>query len=179
MRTTSIVLCLMRVAYVIDYSASMTDTMSTVRPLVKRLIGDLKPSQAFYIAIFSTGPAAEVSDGKMMPASETNKKRAYALIDAIKPNGDTDPSAALKRAFASGPDTVYVSDGEFDPPGHEGFRVANLIDQFNVDHRAVVNTLCPYMPGEVLMKEIARRNHGTFKALYDDDVEKLINGDTK
>jgi len=157
-----------RIAYVIDRSASMTDTFPAVKAGLARSIRMLKPNQLFYVVFYSSGPAVELPARKMVPAVEPNKLSAYEFIDSIEPAGQTNPNEAIEKAFAATPTIIYLmTDGEFKRS------VIDLIDELNPDRKVIVNTFCVvYNSGEQVMREIASRNGGAYRHLTRSDLKK-------
>ena len=157
-----------RIAYVIDRSASMGQTLEPVKQELKRSLNALKPNQMFYVVFYSSGPAVEVPGASMLPATQPNKLAACEFIDSIKPAGQTQPVDAIKRAFDVKPTLVYVmTDGEFKRS------VIDLIDQLNPEREVIVNTFCVvYNSGEQVMREIARRNGGAYTHVTRSDLDK-------
>ena len=158
-----------KVAYVIEGSGSMIDSIMYVKRELKRSIRQLKPNQMFYVAFASSGPAREMPARKLVPATEANKQAACEFIDSYVPAGQTDLTDSLRRAFEVGAEVIYVlSDGEFEE------RTVDLVDRLNSDRKVKVNTVCfLYASGEMLLKEIARRNGGTYKYVSEDDLERI------
>ena len=160
------------IAFVIDRSGSMTDTIVYVKHALKKSISRLKPNQKFYVVFFSSGPPVAMPAGKAVPATETNKQNAYEFIDNIVPIGQNDPDEALQVAFGVSPDVIYLlTDGEFDR------KIVGRIDKLNSgrgDRKVVVNTVCfIYSNGEKLLKEIAKRNGGTYKYVGQEELESM------
>lgn len=148
-----------RVAFVVDRSGSMTDSIAYVKGELKRSVGRLKPEQEFYITFYSSGPAAEMPGGKPLPATAMNKQQVAEFIDGIKPRGQTDPTDALKHTLAMRPDVIYLlTDGEFEDD------VPAFIRRYNHRLGTPINTLCfIYIGGERMLKQIADENGGRYK----------------
>jgi phage FluMu protein Com len=158
-----------KIVYVVDRSGSMTDSIMYVKYELKRSIRMLKPNQSFYVVFYSSGPAVEMPSRKLVAATEANKMAAYEFIDGIVPVGQTDPSDALKRAFETQPELIYLlTDGEFDR------KIVDLIDKLNAKKEVTVHTLCfIYTGGEPILQIIAQRNNGTYKYIGENDLESL------
>ncbi len=104
-----------KIVYVVDRSGSMTDSIDYVKFELKRSIGELGEDSEFHVIFYSSGPPVEMPTRRLVPATERNKELAFQFIDGIIAQGETDPSKALDRAFAVGPELVYLlTDGEFD-----------------------------------------------------------------
>jgi hypothetical protein len=84
------------------------------------LIAQLEPDQSFEIVLFSTD--VEPWMNKMVPANQANKQKAIAMVEALKPDGQTNTWGAIAHAFemsaaatrtgTAAPDEIYfVTDG--------------------------------------------------------------------
>lgn len=84
------------------------------------LLSRLEPDQNFELILFDT--KVEPWMNKMVPANQANKQKAIALVEALKPDGETNTWGALAAAFemsasatrtgGSAPDEIYfVTDG--------------------------------------------------------------------
>jgi hypothetical protein len=97
---------------------------------------------------------------------------AFEFIDGVVPQGETDPSKALERAFACGPELVYfLTDGEFDKA------VVGLVKRLNARGEAAVSTiLFVYRPPEAerMLKQIAEENRGEYKFVSPEDLAALV-----
>jgi len=158
-----------RIVYVVDRSGSITDSMMYVKYELRRAIRSLDSTQSFYVIFFSSGPAVPMPSGKMVQATEANKMIAADFIDSIVPVGQTDPSEALKMAFAEKPEEIHLlTDGEFDQ------KIVPLIDSLNRDKKVKVHTLCfLYQQGEAILQKIAANNNGKYKFISDTDLQSL------
>lgn len=157
------------IVYVVDRSGSTTDSIMYVKYELKRSIKELKPAQKFFVVFYSSGPPVGMRAGKSVPATEVNKAEAYKFIEGILPIGQTDPSEALKLAFATGADTIMLlTDGEFEK------KVVALIDTLNAGKKVTVNTVCfLYTGGEAILQEIAKKNNGQYTYVGEQDLEKM------
>jgi hypothetical protein len=158
-----------KIVYVVDRSGSITDSMMYVKFELRRSIRSLAADRQFYVVFFSSGPAVPMPSGKMVSATENNKMLAAEFIDGIVPVGQTDPSEALKLAFAEKPEAVVLlTDGEFDQ------KVVPLIDTLNKERKVAVHTFCfLYSQGEAILQEIAKKNGGTYRYVSDVDLQNL------
>jgi hypothetical protein len=84
------------------------------------LISRLEPDQNFELILFDT--KVEPWMNKMVPANQANKQKAIQLVEALKPDGETNTWGALAAAFemsaaatrtgGAAPDEIYfVTDG--------------------------------------------------------------------
>jgi hypothetical protein len=88
---------------------------------------------------------------------------------ALSPRAETDPSRAIDRAFAVGPDTIYLlSDGEFDRA------IIARVKKLNAGGKVTVHTIgFLYRTGEPILKKIAAENGGQYKFVSEADLAKL------
>ncbi len=160
-----------KIAYVVDHSGSMTETIGYLRNEVKRSIRSLESDQSFFITFFSSGPTIDfpAKTAGLAPANDQDKREAYEFINKIKAEGQTDPSDSLKKAFTLQPDVIYIlTDGEFDA------KTADLIKQLNAKHKVRINTICfIYSDGRKLLKSIAEDNNGKYRFVNEEDAKKL------
>jgi Mg-chelatase subunit ChlD len=160
------------VVYVIDRSGSMVHTFDVaVRPELLRSIGRLRDSQMFHVILFAQGPPVELKYKRLVPATKRHKKEAASFLfaDEVRPEGETDPVPALKRAFAvlsgarkKGRLIYLLTDGIF--PDNEG--VLRVIASQNKDKKVHINTfLYGTAPKEAVdvMTAIAEQNGGRYK----------------
>jgi ribosomal protein S27E len=160
-----------KIVYVVDRSGSITDSIDYVKFELKRSIGELSEETEFHVIFFSSGPPVEMPTRRLVPATERNKQLAFEFIDGIIPQGETDPSKALERAFAVGPELIYLlTDGEFDRA------IIDLVKRCNVGGKVTVQTIgFLYKTGEAVLKEIAGGNNGEYKFVSEADLATLGN----
>jgi len=158
-----------KIVYVVDRSGSMTDSIDYVKFELKRSIGELGEDSEFHVIFYSSGPPVEMPTRRLVPATERNKELAFQFIDGIIAQGETDPSKALDRAFAVGPELVYLlTDGEFDKA------IVDRVDRLNVGDSVTVHTIgFLYRTGENVLKEIAKNNSGNYKFVSEADLATL------
>jgi phage FluMu protein Com len=158
-----------KIVYIVDRSGSMTDSMDFVKFELKRSIGELGEENEFHVIFFSSGPPVEMPTRRLVNATERNKQVAFEFIDSVVPQGETDPSKALERAFACGADLIYLlTDGEFDK------EIIGLIKRLNIGGKVTVHTIgFIYKDGEQILKEIAKENNGNYKFVSEKDLATL------
>ena len=158
-----------KVVYVVDRSGSMGDSIAYVKYELKRSIRNLGPDKQFHVIFYSSGPALEMPARRLVTATDENKRKAFEFIDDIYPAAETDPTDAIRRAFAVGPDVIYLlTDGEFDRA------VVNQVSRANPGGRVSVNTIAfLYRQGEKILKEIAGRNRGNYRFVSEADLATL------
>jgi len=158
-----------KVVYIVDRSGSMTDSINAVKYELKRSIGELDENTEFHVIFYSSGPPVEMPTRRLVNATERNKQLAFEFIDGVVPQGETDPSKALERAFACGPELIYLlTDGEFDKT------IVGLVKRLNVGGKITVHTIgFLYQSGEAVLKQIAEGNGGNYKFVSESDLPKL------
>ncbi len=160
-----------KIVYVVDRSGSMTDSIDYVKFELRRSIGELGEDTAFHVIFYSSGPAVEMPTRRLVNGTDRNKQLAFEFVDGIIPQGETDPSKALERAFAVGPELIYLlTDGEFDKA------IIGLVKRLNVGNKVTVHTIgFLYQSGEKVLKEIAEQNDGNYKFVSEADLATLAN----
>jgi len=158
-----------RVVYVVDRSGSMTDSIDYAKFELKRSIGALDSDAEFHVIFYSSGEPVQMPPRHLVPASRSNKLAAFEFIDQVVAQGETDPSEALKRAFALHPTVIFVlTDGEF------GAKTVGQIERLNIGDRTTVNTIgFLYRIGEKVLKQIAEQNNGNYKFVSEADLATL------
>jgi len=160
-----------KIVYVVDRSGSMTDSIDYVKFELKRSIGELGEDTAFHVIFYSSGPPVEMPTRRLVTATDRNKQLAFEFVDGIIPQGETDPSKALERAFAVGPELIYLlTDGEFDKA------IIGLVKRNNAGDKVTVHTIgFLYRTGEEVLKTIAEQNNGNYKFVSEADLATLAN----
>lgn len=165
------------VVYVLDRSGSMADIFHLLKKELKKAIGTLEADQKFNVIWFKENDYTELFS-RLTSAKVANKRRAFRQInDLIQPEGQTDPVAAIRRAFSYRPDVVFlVSDADFHV---NNARVVRIIGEMNRSRSTTVNTiLIVYDAGGGgsrvdeavhLFQSIAEANGGTYKRVTDED----------
>jgi hypothetical protein len=103
------------IVYVVDCSGSMTDALEYVKYLLKRSVSELGEADDFHVICFSSGPPLEMRPRRLVAATERNQQAAFEFIDRLTPDGGTDPTDAIERAFEMQPDIIFfLSDGDYD-----------------------------------------------------------------
>jgi len=158
-----------KVVFIVDRSGSMTDSIDFVKYELKRCIGVLSQEQQFYVIFYSSGPPVELPNRTLVHATVHNRQLAFEFIDGVIAQGETDPSKALERAFALGPDAIcLLTDGEFDRA------IIGLIKRLNVASTVRVHTIgFLYKTGEAVLKQIAQENNGAYKFVSEADLADI------
>jgi hypothetical protein len=168
-----------KIVFVVDRSGSMTDSIDYVRFELKRSIGKLGEEKEFHVIFYSSGPPVEMPTRRLVNATDRNKQLAFEFIDGVIPQGETDPSKALERAFEVKPELIYLlTDGEFDKA------TVGLLKRLNRDQKITVHTIGFWSwrsrqdsdppSGEEVMKIMADQNGGNYKAIYEEDLATLV-----
>jgi len=159
-----------KVVYVVDRSGSMTDSIDYVKYELKRSISERTEDKEFHVVFYSSGPPVEMPTRRLVNATERNKQLAFEFIDGVVPQGETDPSKALERAFACNPELIYLlTDGEFDKT------IVGLVKRLNVGGKITVHTIgFLYQSGEAVLKQIADENNGQYKFVSEADLATLV-----
>lgn len=147
------------VVYVVDVSPSMLPFFKPLKRELKRCLGDLKPMQKFHVIFFSSGDPIEGPAKGLTWASDRNKRRYYAFIDAVDTDIKTDPRWAVKRALELNPDLIYLlTDGVFDR------KLAGKIVQWSKARKIKINTIA-YVneQGAALLRHIAENTGGVYR----------------
>jgi hypothetical protein len=161
------------IVYVIDRSGSMTDTFDDVKNEMLRSIGRLTESQSFHIILFAEGSPLEPRNRNLKRATFENKMAANEFLDPIIAEGQTNPVAALNRAFAvlgqarrPGRLIYLLTDAGFD----DNPAVLQAISEKNAslkgNKRVLINTfLYGNKPEEAVevMEKIADENGGIYR----------------
>jgi len=158
-----------KIVYVVDKSGSMTDSLDLVKMELKRSIMELTKDQEFHVIFYSSGPAVEMPTRRLVAATERNKRLACEFIDGIVAHSQTDPSDALRRAFAVRPEVIHLlTDGEFDR------EVVGLVRELNPGATVQVNTIgFLYTRNDEVLVEIAAENRGRYKFVSEKDLADL------
>jgi uncharacterized protein with von Willebrand factor type A (vWA) domain len=147
----------------------MRDAFDQVKWELVRAVEAMGRGQRFQVLFFSSGEPLALPRGRLLDATRENKDRTREFLDAVLPASGTDPSAAIRRAFALRPEVLYIlTDGEFEPA------VVDLVKELNADGRARVHTLALlYREGEAALKQIAAQNGGTYRFVRQRDLSDI------
>ncbi|MBN2456826.1 MAG: VWA domain-containing protein [Sedimentisphaerales bacterium] len=158
--------------YVVDCSGSMKGVFKQVKDMLKKSIAALEQDQHFGIIFFGDGRLFEFDGGRLLHATDHNKRAGYGFIDSIYPAGETNALAALDKVFKvcgsgnfSSSAIYFLTDG-FELSGQRADRfsqqIVNLRKRFSP--AAKVNTV-GFWPQDVdidILKEIAKQSGGEF-----------------
>jgi len=169
-----------RVVYIIDRSGSMTDSIDYLKFELKRSINALAEDKRFDVIFYSSGPPVEMplasakpgpaADDALPLATAETKQKTFDFIAAITPMGETDPSAALTRAFELRPDEIYLlTDGEFDKS------IVDLVKRLNSTGRTRVHTIAyVFRAGAEALKQIAAANGGRYRYVSEKELPTFL-----
>jgi hypothetical protein len=157
------------VVYVLDRSGSMMNTFDALRWELGRSIGQLNQGCGFHVLFFADGRPLENAPRRLVPATRAHRSEAIEWIAEVMPEGQTDPVAALERAFAvlkAAPDDQpkyihLLTDGVF--PDNE--KVLSTIRRLNADRRVRIYTfMYGSRPAEAVdvLQRIARETAGRY-----------------
>jgi len=164
------------IVYVVDRSGSMIDSFGFVRLEILRSVSRLKTPQRFHVILFASGEPLENPPERLVPADFRQKERAAEFLSNIRPEGKTDPTPALKRAFAvlgsssklPGRLIYLLTDGLF----QDNAKVINAIRKANPSGKVLINTyLYGHRPPKAveIMEQIARENGGSYRYIPADE----------
>ena len=98
-----------RVVFVVDASGSMIGAYPAVIDQVERTLRRLVPRQSFSVVLFRAGGAAPLpTDGRLRAATTPAIDEAADWMRDLRPEGRSDPAAALRKAFSVDPEVVYL-----------------------------------------------------------------------
>lgn len=159
------------VVYVVDCSGSMLGCFDVVRREVLASIARLKANQQFQVIGFG-GRVVEPEAAKLVEASQANKIKAAEFTQAIQPQGTSDPTAAIERAFEvlagasrkPGKILYLLSDSDF----ADNDEVLAAVRRLNEKSGVVISTVQfgrrSTDAGSVL-KTIAQENDGKYRVI--------------
>jgi hypothetical protein len=156
------------VVYVIDRSSSMG--LRGALELAKReLLVSLEklPAQTrFQVIVYNRRAECLRIAGRtdLVAASVENKREVAALLQAVRPEGSTDPLPALRQALVLRPEVIFfLSDAD-----DLNVRQVNALTQLNRGHTAIhtieLNTLHRNRDDQPLQM-LARNNRGEYRAV--------------
>lgn len=167
-----------RVAYVIDASGSLIDTMPFVLRELRRSIDSLSEQQQFTVIFFGAGTATELPPRGWKAATDSVKSDAAAWISDpahVVPHGSTDPTPALHLAMAYRPDLMFILSDDITGRGRyeiDRDRLLQTLSHANPQHRTVINTIQFLEPDPLnTLREVAKQNGpGLFRFVSQADL---------
>lgn len=101
-----------RIAYLIDASGSLIDTLPFVVAELKRSINELNEKQSFTVVFFQGDKAIEAPPAGLKQATAQNKRNVLQWIDPrsgnVTPKGRSDPIPALKQVLGYKPQLLFI-----------------------------------------------------------------------
>lgn len=98
-----------RIVFVVDASGSMIGAYPAVIDEVERTLRRLVPRQSFSVVLFRAGAAEPLpTAGRLRAATTAAIDDAAEWMRSLRPEGRSDPAAALRKAFAVDPEVVYL-----------------------------------------------------------------------
>jgi hypothetical protein len=158
----------------------MISKMTSLKNELRLPIEDLHPQQRFGVVFFQDDRAVYLSKSELLPATARNRASAMEFLDEVTTTSTSEPTRALRFAFARRPDVIYfVTDGDFpdnDPVRSEVWRL-------NYRLRACVNTVQLFNQAtddanlSPLLKKIAADHGGDFRRIDEPTLSEEANRD--
>jgi hypothetical protein len=173
------------VAFVIDSSGSLLDTMPFVIMELKDALAKLHPKQTFTIVFFQDGKVIECNQPRagLKPATKENILKAVEWLDGntISPSGRTDPTEAVKRALRYEPEMLILLSDNIVGNRQFGLQPEDLITLFTdpqINKRpTVINTIQFLYPDQATtygeqptLKVISEKTGGKYKFVSAKDL---------
>lgn len=148
-----------RIVYVVDRSGSMLETFDAVKAEIVRSVGQLRLSQKFHVIFFSSGTPEENPPKRLVNATQSQKEALFQFLETVTPEGSTNPTEAMRRAFMVEPDLIFfLTDGAFQDT------LLNHLRVWNSDHRVRIFTIAYEDPeGAALLERIALDHGGEYR----------------
>jgi hypothetical protein len=107
-----------QVVFVIELSGSTLPYIDEMISELRTSIRGLRPTQSFHLVLAKPGRVVEeFAPRRLVPANARYKREALAFLSEvprIPSPGESDPTEAIKRAFAAGPELIcFLTDGDF------------------------------------------------------------------
>ena len=175
-----------RIAYVVDYSASMVVAMEYVRQELKASIERLSPAHYFQLFFYSGAEPVSIESGQLLRATRQNRARAIRFTDEVElgqvaGTGQAGQAvvAALEQAFAAQspegkqPDLIYLlTDGEFDQQV-VAQACRKLQKRYPLQTKVYV-VGCGNKENEQALRKLSRINRGQFRFVGIDKLDAAI-----
>jgi hypothetical protein len=151
------------VVYVLDRGSATGDMFGDLKEACFNSIESLGAESKFQIIFWNNGSEESFPRSGPTPATAANLDSARRALDAVNAHGQSDPTSALKKAFASNPGAIVLATGK----GYElDEQFVRSFEQLRGDNRAKVYTfaLGSGDPGTAL-KLVASNTGGEFRAV--------------
>ena len=161
-----------RIALVVDASGSMIGAFPAVVDEIERTLRAMDSRQTYEVLVFLGGGVAGEPgvDRGMKAATIRSIDRTMDWLDDLTPEGRSDPSVALRRAFKSDPEIVYLISTDLTGQGiHEVdrkslFRLLESLNPADARGRRRSTIRCVQLLDEErvdTLREIARRHRAS------------------
>ncbi len=162
------------VAFVIDASGSMLDTMPLVASELKRTLRQLDETQTFTVIFYQDGQAVEPLSPGLKQASAENLTRMFDWLDSndLAPAGLSHPLAAIEQGLRYKPQLMFMLSDNITGRGRFEIDQATLLKQIDAANagKTKINTLQFIYPDPLerqgmtgTMKLIAQRSGGLYR----------------
>jgi len=173
-----------RVAFLIDASGSLTDSIPFVISHLKDTINRLSDKQEFTVIFFQGSDVVEMPRRRLLKATRANKDLALEWIDTNRPvtGSSSDPIAAIERALRYRPQLLFLlSDnitntglGQFEVPQ---WKLMEALSKVNLG-QTKINTIQFIYPDQLdstpgrtgTMKLIAQSTGGRYTFVSERDL---------
>lgn len=177
-----------RLAYIIDASGSLIDTLPFVIDELKRSINELSEQQSFTVIFFgiSEGKVAEVPPPGLKPVTSETRTNAFKWFDLeegnVSPGGQagTAPVEAIKRALSYKPDLMFLLSDNITGQGRYELTQSQLTTEIKSanKNKTKINTIQFLYPDPLLnvkgmkptLQVIADQSGGLFKFVRGEDL---------
>jgi hypothetical protein len=165
------------IAFVCDGSKWTKNKIDDLADELTKTIEAMQPDQRLAVIFFADDKAFGPSDGKLLVATDQNKRKAANWLEDVELGDKSTPMAGLSRAFEAKPDAVvFVSSGEFG----DYDTVQTHVNALNKDHRVRVYTIGFFRsekeddsrPFIRLMEQLAEQHRGKSATVYADELRR-------
>lgn len=165
-----------RLAYIIDASGSLLDSMPFVINEIKRSISELSDQQSFTVIFFQGDDVLEVPPSGLKKANSELKKQAIRWVDMssgnIIPHGSSNPVKAIKLALRYKPQLMFLLSDNITGHGQYEMNQKRLVDEIKKANSAhtKINTIQFLYPDPLVtvglkptMELISKNTGGIYK----------------
>jgi len=167
-----------KIAYLVDASGSLIDTLPFVIRELKRSINELSEKQQFTIFFFQAGEAIEVPPRRWKRATAEMKSEVADWISLeagnIVPRGATTPIPAVKAVMRYNPELLFILSDNITGQGRyevDQRKLLELLDKHNPDRQMKVNCIQFLYPDPLnTLKTIAEEHGGNYTFVKESDL---------